>query len=100
VSNLGELWKFDCSNNYLTQIPYFPQPEKITELVISNNHLSPSNLTIFSQFRNLRELFIGNDNKNKINQNIYNHFIGSLEPLKDLNKLLILDISNTDLDSG
>src|SRR5205809_4909499 len=65
-----------------------------------NNNLNPSNLTIFSQFSNLEHLLIGNSGKNKINQGIYNHFHGSLEPLKDLNKLDYLSISNTDIDSG
>jgi hypothetical protein len=100
VSNLEELEKLICFNNYLTQITYPSNPEKITELVISNNHLSPSNLTIFSQFRNLERLEIGDKDKNKINQNIYNHFYGSLEPLRDLNELEVLNISNTDLNSG
>jgi len=87
VSNLEELEELRCSNNYLTHIIYPSNPEKIINLNISNNYLSPSNLTIFSQFRNLEELYIGNTDINEINQNIYNHFTGSLEPLKDLNKL-------------
>jgi serine/threonine protein kinase len=100
LSNLAELETLLCSNNYLTQIVYPSNPEKITYLDIRNNHLSPSNLTIFSQMRNLRELAIGNWDKNKINQNIYNHFTGSCEPLKELDKLERLNIDNTDLDSG
>jgi len=100
LSNLTELEKLVCSDNYLTQIPYFSQPEKITELGIANNNLSTSDLTIFSQLRNLQELDIGNTNKNKINQNIYNRWVGSCEPCKDLNNLRELYISNTDLDSG
>jgi serine/threonine protein kinase len=100
LSNLKELEKLDCSDNYLTQIPYFPQPEKIKELWVGDNNLSPSKLTIFSQLRNLESLGIGNRDKKKINQNVYNRLVGSCEPLKDLNKLKWLSISNTDLDSG
>ena len=100
LSNLAELEELWCSNNYLIHIIYPPQLEKITELDISNNHFSPSNLTIFSQWRNLKRLDIGNRDKNKINQNIYNRWVGSCEPLKELDKLERLDISNTDLDSG
>ncbi|CAG8562145.1 12895_t:CDS:2, partial [Racocetra persica] len=88
LSNLAELkellW---CSDNYLTEIPYLSNPEKITKLGISNNNINPSDLSIFSKFRNLKDLYIGNDDKNKINQGIYNRFHGSLEPLKDLNNL-------------
>jgi len=100
LSNLEELEMLWCSDNYLTQIIYPPNPEKITELDISNNHLSPSNLTIFSQLRNLRSLKIGNTDKNRINQNIYNRWVGSCQLLQDLNELRELDISNTDLTSG
>jgi len=100
LSNLEQLKILGCSNNYLTQIIYPTNPEKITSLDISNNNLPTSDLTIFSQMRNLRFLYIGNNNKNKINQNIYNNFVGSCEPLKDLNKLERLDIKNTDLTSG
>ncbi|CAG8467863.1 19080_t:CDS:2 [Racocetra fulgida] len=69
LSNLEQLEILWCSDNYLTQIPYIPNPEKITHLCISNNNINPSDLTIF-------------------------------KPLKDLNKLEDLDISNTDIDSG
>ncbi|KLL05309.1 MAG: hypothetical protein MRERV_2c031 [Mycoplasmataceae bacterium RV_VA103A] len=100
LSNLVELKRLECYNNYLTQIPNIPNPEKITDLRINNNNINPSNLTIFSQFRNLKWLEIGNEDKNKINQGIYNHFSGSLEPLKDSKKLLFLNIKNTDINSG
>ncbi|CFW92820.1 putative Non-specific protein-tyrosine kinase [endosymbiont DhMRE of Dentiscutata heterogama] len=100
LSNLKELEKLKCFNNYLTQIPYLPYPEKITSLNISNNNINPSDLSIFNQLRNLRSLVIGNHNKNKINQGIYNHFQGGLKPVQDLNNLKKLNISNTDIDSG
>src|SRR6185312_3168233 len=84
LSNLSELETIGCANNYLTEIPYILNPEQLTELRISNNNLAPTDLSIFSQFKNLKELWIGNDNENKIQQGIYNRFEGSLEPLKDL----------------
>ncbi|CAG8449649.1 11232_t:CDS:2 [Racocetra fulgida] len=90
LSNLEELKMLLCSNNYLTRIIYPTNPKKITELYITNNNLSPQDLSIFK---------IGNSDKNKINQNIYNNFQGSLEPLKDLNRLRVLEIPNTDIDS-
>ncbi|CAG8794639.1 11345_t:CDS:1, partial [Gigaspora margarita] len=100
LSNLVELKKLISFNGHLTQIPILPNPEKITELVIRNNNIKPSDLTIFSQFKNLENLRIGNDDKNRIQQGIYNRFHDSLEPLKNLNKLKSLDISNTDIESG
>jgi len=36
---------------------------------------------------NLKYLYIGNDNEEKIKQDKYNRFSGSLEPLKNMNKL-------------
>jgi len=89
-----------CPNNYLTQIIYPTNPKKITYLDVSNNNISSSDLSVFTKFKNLEFLFIGNENKNQIQQGIYNRFHGSLEPLKDLNNLEYLNISNTDLDSG
>jgi Leucine-rich repeat (LRR) protein len=94
LNNCRKLKKFYCSNNYLTEIPYFSNLEKIIELSIGNNNFPTQNLSIFSKFRNLEQLYIGNSDK------IYNHFLGSLEPLKDLNKLERLYIGNTDIDSG
>jgi len=70
------------------------------DLGINNNNLSKQDLAIFSRLINLGNLFAHNDNQEKINQGIYNRFYGSLEHLKDLNKLVNLDISNTDINSG
>jgi hypothetical protein len=89
-----------CYANYLTQIIYPTNPEKITRLYIGNNNLSLQELSIFSKFKNLLYLSIGNRDKNKISQGIYNRFQGSLEHLKDLDKLEGLYIANTDIDNG
>jgi len=43
---------------------------------------------------------IGTDEPYWINQNIYNRFYGSLEPLRDMSKLQDLCIDSTDIDSG
>ena len=48
----------------------------------------------------LKDLDLGNWGEGEPPQVIYNHFIGSLEPLKNMNKLKILYIYNTDVDSG
>ncbi|KLL04444.1 MAG: hypothetical protein MRERV_22c037 [Mycoplasmataceae bacterium RV_VA103A] len=99
LSDFKNLEKLECRYNYLAQIIYPANPKKIISLIIRNNNINPSDLSIFSQFSNLERLEIGNENKNRINQGIYNRFHGSLEPLKDL-KLRFLGISNTDIDSG
>ncbi|CAG8749605.1 15456_t:CDS:1 [Racocetra persica] len=56
LSNLAKLETLSCSDNYLTQIPYLPNPKKITDLRIDNNNINPSDLAIFSQMRNLERL--------------------------------------------
>ncbi|MCE8163182.1 MAG: serine/threonine-protein kinase [Candidatus Moeniiplasma glomeromycotorum] len=99
-NNLNQLEEIWCYNNLLTQITYPSSSEKLTHLSIGNNNLSKQDLSILIQFKNLEELWIGNDDKSKIDKGIYNFFIGSLENLKNLNKLKLLDISNTDIDSG
>jgi Leucine-rich repeat (LRR) protein len=109
--NLSQLQTLDCSNNYITQIPYFPNPELLTTLSLSCNNITIHDLSIFSKFKNLESLKIGNSSdviscryeentKNRIKRRIYNRFIGSLKPLQELRKLKYLYISNTDLDGG
>lgn len=93
----------DCQNNLLTNLDFLTalNPKKIDCLAIYDNNIEEQNLSVFSQFTNLEtSLGIGNYNKEKIENGIYNHFVGSLEPLKSLNKLKFLEISNTDIDSG
>src|SRR5947209_19733438 len=68
--------------------------------VINNNFLE-QDLSVFSRFVNLEYLGVGNyNNQEKIKQDTYNRFEGSLKPLKNLVKLETLTISNTDIDSG
>ncbi|RHZ37161.1 leucine-rich repeat domain-containing protein [endosymbiont GvMRE of Glomus versiforme] len=66
----------------------------------SNNNFAEQDLSWLSHLVNLKKLELVNWNQEKINQGIYNHFYGSLEPLKNMNKLEELNISNTDIDSG
>ena len=100
LNDLEELRELNCSDNFLTQIIYPSNPEKITYLHVRNNNLSLQDLSIFSKFGDLRALSIGNEDENKINQRIHNHFEGSLEPLRDLNNLQELHIFNTDINGG
>jgi len=46
----------------------------------------------------LEKLTLGTTDEQKINQGIYNYFIGSLDYLSNMKKLKYLGISNTDLD--
>ena len=99
LTNLEQLEEFACNDNNLTNLDFLSSNlKKLTSLNISDNNLSERNLSIFSQFVNLENLLIGNEDEKKIK--IYNRFRGSLEPLKNLTKLKLLYISNTDIDSG
>ncbi|CAH1755675.1 7412_t:CDS:10 [Entrophospora sp. SA101] len=101
LNNLDKLEGIRCGNNYLSDLVISPlQVEQLTYLYAENNNFSPQDCSIFRKIINLRELYIGNHDQEKIQQGIYNRFSGSLEPLRDLSKLEYLDISNTDIDSG
>jgi len=50
-----------------------------------------------SKFTELESLCLGNNNQKRIDAGIYNKFCGSLEPLRKLEDLKVLDISNTDI---
>jgi hypothetical protein len=100
----NSLTKLHCSKNQLTSIEFLnqlPHPEKLICLEITNNNIKPTNLEFLRPFVNLEiKLTLGNDEPERYNNNIYNRFYGSLEPLKNLTKLEKLYISNTDLNSG
>lgn len=102
LGNLVQLKILSCSNNNLTNLNFLNNlnPKRLTYLDVSNNNFSEQDCSIFSKFINLNWLKIGNDNQIKIHQGIYNHFTGSLAPLKNLTELESLDIDNTDLNSG
>jgi len=103
LEGFSNLKKFNCSNNLITRLDWdsFSNKEKLIDLRISNNDLLDNqNLNCFSNFVNLRKLYLGTTEPNKIRKGIYNHFTGSLEPLKNLVKLEELDISNTNISEG
>src|SRR5689334_21171156 len=72
-------------------------PEKLVCLNVSANNLTEQDLSTFSRFTNLESLLIGNDNKEHIQQEIFNKFSGSPEPLKSLTKLRNLHLSDLNL---
>jgi hypothetical protein len=101
LSNNKKIEFIDCSDNLLTDIDLSHQnPENLQGIIIQNNNLSLRNLSIFSRFVKLENLFIGNDDEEKLEQDIYSRFHGSLEYLKRLKRLVRLDINGTDIDSG
>ncbi|CAI2188901.1 12744_t:CDS:2, partial [Funneliformis geosporum] len=92
VNGLSNLQEINCVNNKLTSLDFLdqlPSPKKLTRLFLENNNFPTQNLEIFRQFSNLTHLAL-----------YKNRFYGSLEPLKDLTKLEVLTIDNTDIDSG
>jgi Heterokaryon incompatibility protein (HET)/Nucleoside 2-deoxyribosyltransferase like len=103
LSDCQNLWSLNCSRINLTDISFLqtiPQPTKLTYLDISNNNFKEQDLTFLTSFTNLERLLLGSWDNDKLAKKIYNRFTGSLEHLKGMSKLLGLDISNTDLDSG
>jgi Leucine-rich repeat (LRR) protein len=102
LSSLARLKKLICRNNRLTSINYpVLSSKKLTDLSVMNNKLPEQDLTVFSKFTGLENLWIGNSyDKERAEQGVYNRFVGSLKPLKKLNNLRVLDISSTDIDSG
>jgi hypothetical protein len=90
-----------CWDNLLTEIDFSTlNSEKLTVLGLASNNFSGFNLSIFSPFTNLKELYVSNFYESKIKQNIYNNFSGSLKSLENLTKLANLNISNTDINGG
>jgi len=87
--------ELNCSDNNLTSLDFLStlNKKKLEFLSLHSNKLISQDLSVFSKFVNLKNLFIGSKEKE-------NDFQGSLVHLKDLEKLEGLDISNTDIDDG
>jgi len=103
LSDFINLERLICLENRLTKITISPlAKEKLTYLDISNNNFPEQGLSFLTDYLNLEFLSLGNDKdpKVRIEKDIYNRFIGSLEPLKNMKNLKILWINNTNLDSG
>lgn len=101
LSEAIQLEGIDCSNNLLTDIIFSLQnSENLARIYLDNNNFPSQDLNRFRNFVNLEHLSIGNDDKKKIKQGIYNRFHGSLKPLKKLTDLECLDIGGTDINSG
>lgn len=101
LNKSANLIRLDCRNNQLVNFDFTSlNPKKLISVFLTNNNLHPQDLSCFQTFVNLESLDIGNNDEKQLNQNIYNRFYGSLEYLKDLNKLQWLNIANTDINDG
>src|SRR3954469_11364899 len=78
------------SNNDLEDFDFGSlNSEEINIIDISHNKLKPKDLSCLSPLINLKTVYLGS-----------NPFYGSLEPLKNIKKLMVLGISGTNVDSG
>lgn len=99
IKNCPQLKNLCAYSNLLTSLD-LSQNHALEKLNIDNNNFSERDLSFLSSLKNLRKLWIGNNVEWRISQGIYNRFTGSLEFLKDMEKLEWCDISNTDIDRG
>ena len=105
--NCPNLVHLHAERNFLTELNLDKQI-KLEILKISDNNFSPQTLSFISHLINLKQLFLGNYIKDpmsvKLEQRIkngtYNRFFGSLKLLRNMKNLQILNIVNTDIDSG
>jgi len=99
LSNNPNLKILNLRNNQLTStgfLNYLPNPEKLEELALCGNNIQPTNIEIFSKFINLKLFQIGNGKESSKK----NKFYGSLESLKNLTKLEIVDIKGININKG
>nr|CAG8441224.1 6562_t:CDS:2 [Entrophospora candida] len=91
IENCPEINNLNVSDNLLNNLSFLTDLDsnKITHLYLTNNKFPEQSINIFSKFSNLKYLYLAN-----------NSFIGSLQSLKDLNKLQTLSIVNTKINSG
>jgi hypothetical protein len=100
VSNFSKLKTLYCYENLLTGLD-LSQNKDLEYLKIDDNNFPAQDLSFLSHLVNLKGLQMGNIMSwEDLNPEIYNHFSGSLKPLKNLTQLETLNISNTNLDSG
>ncbi|CAI2199048.1 12354_t:CDS:2, partial [Funneliformis geosporum] len=122
LTNCPVLEKLDCSNNQLTELD-ISQLKKLTTLDCGSNQLREldalkcPNLKVFKCSNNfLNNLDLNKNGKleildisdndfteqdlKRIQEEVYNRFAGSLEPLKNMAKLKNIRFSNTDLSEG
>ena len=95
--NLEEVYAED---NLLKEIILPQSVRKLDMVSLVNNNFYPQNLFCFSRLTKLRYLYLGTSDSDRIRNNIYNRWNGSLVHLQNLIRLRDLDINATDVDSG
>ena len=106
--NLGdclELFKLDAAHNSVSDLDPLLNSlhlEKLKWFSVGENNVLERDLSCFSRFTNLETLYIGNpfSTMQNIRKNFFNHWRGSLKPLRTLTKLKDLWISDTDIEGG
>lgn len=104
INNCPELTYLDCSNNNISKFDFTTLNNRnLNYLDISNNSQISQDLSSLAPFINLETLKISNNRNNRdtMGMNYYSHnWYGSLEVLKDCNKLKNLDIKHTGIKNG
>jgi len=99
--NLPNLAHLACSDNLLTKLDLDKlEAKKLITLGLVNNNFPEQDLSCFNKFVKLEKLYLGANDKAKIQKDVYNRFSGSLGHLKNCTKLKELSIASTDIDSG
>jgi len=99
LSGYDNLELLYCQGNQLTDIILPKNPTKLKTLYLSDNNFpKEKDLSFLENCTSLEALYLGNNDKEKIDSGIYNKFSGSLKFLHKLTNLKTLHISNTDIE--
>ena len=94
----------DCSQNNLSDINFITvikYPQNLIYLNLRDNCFTAGKLDIFSEFLQIEELYLGTTEFFQITfTQAYNQFYGSLKFLKELKRLRVLCINNTEVNQG
>lgn len=99
LSNCSNLQRLHCNNNLLTNLDLSANSQ-LEFLSISDNNFTKQDLNFLTHLTGLQTVNLGNENAKQIKKGIYNHFIGSLQPLQKLTNLKTLNVKNTDINEG
>ncbi|CAJ0824735.1 6767_t:CDS:10 [Entrophospora sp. SA101] len=100
LSGCPNLESLECFDNQLEKLDENKENEKLEKLDIASNNFPKQDLRFLIGLINLKVLKLGNNNQTKIENKIVNRFDGSLGFLKYNSKLVELDISHTNINSG
>ena len=102
LSNQKNLIYLNLNSSNLTSVDFLnqlPNPEKLEHLIIYNNNIQPTDISIFSKFVNLKMLKIGTMEIG-LERGKNNKFYGSLKAYQNLTKLEVICIEATDVNEG